>query len=226
MKSGVVYVKNTLSSTVKRYSSYSLGDSIWTLDRDRNLIDCVFELVAYSASKPVAVLQYPLAPYTADNPEFGLAVVDGSTLVECNGSGATTDQYATPQSDGRVQATGSGPIRLAQARPSGGGFVLGIIGVAPSPPPAPTGIAQLTSAMTARSGLACGSATANKLGIASGSLSAVGGSITLYNTTSQTAASGMIVQWKRSEDGASYLWDVGDCSLYTGPGLETGGGET
>lgn len=129
MKSGVVFIRNTLSTTVKRYSSYSLGNSVWTLDRDRNLIDCVFELVAYSASKPVAVLQQPLAPYTTADPEIGLAVVDGSTLVEVNGSGSATDLFATPQSDGRLQASASGPIRLAQARPSGGGFVLGIIGI-------------------------------------------------------------------------------------------------
>lgn len=218
LRSGCVFVKNTTGAAVKRYSSYSLGNSRWTLDRNRNLSDCIFDLVAYSASLAIAVVQEPLGPN-----EFGLAVVEGSTLVEINGSGLATDQFATPQSDGRVQATATGPIRITQGRPAGGGFVLGLIGIGSVGGAA--GLALLTAAAAAATitysptptSLTCPTVSAHPFALTSASSATVDTSLTLTlrNTLPLILPENSIVQWKENQAGQKMIdtWVCGSGGL-------------
>lgn len=120
----VVRVKNATGSDRNRYTAFSIGESRWALERKNNLAECAFELVAYDAAKPVAVLQEPLK-----TDAFGLAVIDGPTLIETTSAGTTSDTYGAPDSAGLI-VPGSGPVRLVGPRPDGGGVMLGLLGQA------------------------------------------------------------------------------------------------
>ncbi|MFO0943038.1 MAG: hypothetical protein U0930_20055 [Pirellulales bacterium] len=121
----VVSVKNSTGADItEKYRCFALGDARFSpLTKKYRLPDVVFDLVAYSAGKPLAVVLEPMA---AD--KLGYAVIYGPTLIEVTGAGSTSDRTGSPNSTGQIVPGSGDAMQFLQARPTGGGVVLGLIG--------------------------------------------------------------------------------------------------
>lgn len=118
----VIVANKTGSAINAPYRAFSIGEPVWTIGNNK-LPDCCFELVAYDVTKPIAIIQQPLA---VDEP--GLAVVVGPTLVEVSGAGSTSDRKGSPNSSGIIVPGSGDKVQFANERPSGGGIVLALLG--------------------------------------------------------------------------------------------------
>lgn len=205
----VVRVRNSTGADVERYRSYSLGDAVYELSTARSVPEIAFELIQFTAERAVAVTQVPMVAGG-----MGYAVVDGTSLLELSSTGDPAAWSAQPLASGLAQA-GTGPIRLTQRQPTGGGVVLAVLGASSGNaliafPPG----GGIPAAVWDGTTLTLGSAVCNKSQRSGSTVTISADEITVYNTTTAAVGINGPVQCKLSGDGI-WLVDVEICSPAT-----------